>query len=40
MIASVATLSLLVGGALIITVLSPIVLLLLLVKDWKRGEQW
>lgn len=40
MTASVSVLSALVSVALFITILSPIVLIIFLVLDWKRGEQW
>ena len=40
MTASVGVLSALVSVALFITILSPIVLIIFLVLDWKRGEQW
>lgn len=40
MTASVGFLSLLVSAALIITMISPVVLILFLIIDWKRGEQW
>lgn len=40
MTASVDFLSSLVSVALFITMLSPIVLIVFLIRDWKRGEQW
>ena len=40
MTASVGFLTFLVGAALLITMVSPIVLIIFLIRDWKRGEQW
>ncbi|WP_455219459.1 hypothetical protein [Kaarinaea lacus] len=40
MTASVSFLSMLVSTALLITMVSPIVLIIFLIRDWKRGEQW
>lgn len=40
MTASVGVLSALVSIALFITMLSPVVLIIFLILDWKRGEQW
>lgn len=40
MTASVGFLSMLVGIALLITMVSPVVLIIFLIRDWKRGEQW
>lgn len=40
MIASVELLSFLVSAALILTVATPIILIVLLIRDWKRGTQW
>lgn len=38
--ASVALLSILVTTALVITVFTPIILIVLFIRDWKRGIQW
>ena len=40
MTASLQLFSILVSVAFAITVFSPIVLVILLIRDWKRGEQW
>jgi hypothetical protein len=40
MTASVTVLSTLVGIALFMTMLSPIVLIVFLILDWKGGKQW
>ncbi|MDH5326037.1 MAG: hypothetical protein OEZ68_07355 [Gammaproteobacteria bacterium] len=40
MTASLSMLVFLVSAALILTMVSPLVLILFLVIDWKRGEQW
>lgn len=40
MTASIGFLTFLVSAALLITMVSPIVLIIFLVRDWKRGEQW
>lgn len=40
MMASLALLSTLVNIALLVTLLSPLVLLVLLVVDWKKGRLW
>ena len=40
MIISVATLSILVSGALIITVAAPIILLTLFIRDKTQGKLW
>ena len=40
MTASAGFLSMLVSIALLITIVSPVVLIILLIRDWKRGEQW
>ena len=40
MIASVSFLSVLVSAALGITMVSPIVLIIFLIRDWRRGQQW
>jgi uncharacterized protein YoxC len=40
MTASLGFFSALVSIALVITVISPIVLIIFLIRDWKRGEQW
>lgn len=40
MTASVTVLSTLVGVALFMTMVSPIVLILFLIRDWKGGMQW
>lgn len=37
---SVTALSLLVGIALTVTVVSPLLLLLLFLRDWKQGDLW
>ena len=40
MMASSSFLSFIVLLALGITILTPIILIVLFVRDWKRGEQW
>ena len=40
MTASSEFLTILVSTALLITMVSPVVLIIFLVRDWKRGEQW
>ncbi|WP_455375488.1 hypothetical protein [Kaarinaea lacus] len=40
MMASVTVLSALVGVALLITMVSPVVLIVFLILDWKGGKQW
>jgi hypothetical protein len=40
MTASVGFLSILVSVALLATMVSPIVLIIFLIRDWKRGQQW
>ena len=40
MIASSGLLSLLVTIALAMAALTPIILIILFIRDWKRGEQW
>lgn len=40
MTASVGFLSALVSIAILITMVSPVVLIIFLIRDWKRGEQW
>lgn len=40
MTASVELLSVLVTIAVILTAIAPVVLLILLARDWKKGEQW
>jgi hypothetical protein len=40
MTASLAFFSILVSVAFAITVVSPMVLIIFLIRDWKRGEQW
>lgn len=40
MTASLGFFSTLVSVAVIMTVISPIVLIIFLIRDWKRGEQW
>jgi len=30
----------LISGALLLTCLSPLILLALLIKDWKKGDLW
>ncbi|MGD8558839.1 MAG: hypothetical protein PVH04_04205 [Gammaproteobacteria bacterium] len=40
MTASLGFFSTLVSIAFVMTVISPIVLLGFLIRDWKRGEQW
>lgn len=40
MIASQEFFSMLVSVAFVITVVSPVVLITFLIRDWKRGEQW
>jgi hypothetical protein len=40
MIASEGFLSLLVTIAVVMTMISPVLLLAFLIRDWKRGEQW
>jgi len=40
MTASVGILSTLVGAALLITMVSPVALIIFLILDWKRGQQW
>lgn len=37
---SEAALSTLVYGAVFLTLLTPVILLALLLKDWKEGELW
>jgi len=38
--ASVDLLSILVTTALVITVFTPVILIVLFIRDWKRGIQW
>lgn len=40
MTASAGFLSILVGLALLATMVSPILLIVFLIRDWKRGQQW
>ncbi len=40
MIASVGFVSTIVSLALAITVVSPLLLVILLIIDWKKGKQW
>ena len=40
MMASVGLLSFLVVSALLLTVATPVILIVLLIRDWKRGSQW
>ena len=40
MTASLEFFSQLVSVAFIVTIISPIVLIAFLIRDWKRGEQW
>jgi len=40
MIVSVELLTFLVTSALILTIATPIILIVLLIRDWKRGNQW
>lgn len=40
MTASVGFLSILVSIALLATMISPIVLIIFLIRDWRRGQQW
>jgi hypothetical protein len=40
MIASLGLFSTLVSIALLMTIITPIVLIVLLIRDWKRGTQW
>lgn len=40
MTASVGFFTILVSLALVITMISPILLILFLIRDWRRGEQW
>ena len=40
MTASTSFLTVLVSVALFVTMLSPIALIIFLIRDWKRGEQW
>ena len=40
MTASVQFLTILVSTALLITMVSPVILIIFLIRDWKRGEQW
>jgi len=40
MTASLEFFSMLVSVAFVITIISPIVLITFLIRDWKRGEQW
>ena len=40
MTASVDFLTMLVSMAVLITMVSPVILILFLIRDWKRGEQW
>jgi hypothetical protein len=40
MIISITAFSWLIGIALILTVTTPIILLGLLVRDWRKGELW
>jgi len=40
MTASVGILSTLVGVALLMTMVSPVALIIFLILDWKRGQQW
>lgn len=37
---SVGFLSIMVTAALLLTILAPIVLLILWLRDWKRGQIW
>lgn len=40
MMMSVNALSLLVYGAVLVTMVTPVVLITLLIKDWKEGKLW
>ena len=40
MMASTEFLTLLVSGALLLTFFTPIILIVLLVRDWRKGTQW
>lgn len=40
MMASLNFLSLLVGTAVVITAISPVILLILLIRDWKGNKLW
>ena len=40
MMASADVLSILVSVALVITAIAPVALLIMLVRDWKRGNLW
>ena len=40
MTASLNFLSLLVGTAVLVTALSPLILIILLIKDWKGNKLW
>jgi len=40
MTASIGFLTLLVTIALLATMVSPVVLIIFLILDWKRGQQW
>jgi hypothetical protein len=37
---SAATLSLLVGTAMLITALAPVVLMIFWIRDWLKGQLW
>jgi hypothetical protein len=37
---SVALLSLLVGAALAVTLIAPLLLIALFLRDWKKGDLW
>jgi len=40
MTASLGFFSTLVTVAFVVTIISPIVLIAFLIRDWRRGEQW
>lgn len=40
MMASAGLLTLLVSSALLLTVFTPIILIILFIRDWRRGKQW
>jgi len=40
MTASVELLSILVSTALLLTITTPVILIILLIRDWKRGTLW
>jgi len=40
MTASISFLSILVGIALVMTIIAPLALLVLWLRDWKRGRLW